>query len=375
MNKIGIVTLPGEYNYGNRLQAYAQIKIFNSLGYNAEIIELPQNRDRLIALKNAIKKAVGRPLEEDFTKFTTPERQKAFARFRNNIPTRIFKRPKDVPITEYDYFSCGSDQIWNPSFISLRDREYAPLRIYHNYKDRINSSLFLEWYCLGFCPPDKRIALAPSIGLDFVDAAQERLIRLGVNHFNCLSVRECAGAEIIRKCSGRNPAVICDPTLILDNAAWRLAADDRLTPRAPYIFTYLLGNANIEANRVIEKVCVKDAFSVISLSDRAWHGEVHAGPAEFISLIDRAEHVVTDSFHAAVFASILQTPLTIVHRAGGASMFSRLEQLSHMLGIEHKIYGSPEFDLSKAGDYEGVPEAIERERARFMEYLEGCLDA
>ena len=116
------------------------------------------------------------------------------------------------------------------------------------------------------------------------------------------------------------------------------------------------------------------AIPVIPLSDRQKPEELDAGPAEFLSLIDNAAHVVTDSFHAAVFASILQTPLTIVHREGGASMFSRLEQLSQMLGIEHMVFGSPTFDLSRAGDYAGVPEAIVRERKKFMSYLEACLN-
>ena len=55
-------------------------------------------------------------------------------------------------------------------------------------------------------------------------------------------------------------------------------------------------------------------------------------------------------------------------------MFSRLEQLSQMLGIEDKVYGSSSYDLSLAGDYDGVSEAIGRERKKFMNYLEGCLD-
>ena len=113
---------------------------------------------------------------------------------------------------------------------------------------------------------------------------------------------------------------------------------------------------------------------MVPLSDRQKSGEPDAGPAEFIDLIDHASYVVTDSFHAAVFSSILHTPLTIVHREGGASMFSRLEQLSEMLGIEEKVYGSPAYDLAKAGDYEGVGEVIARERERFMGYLKGCLD-
>lgn len=56
-------------------------------------------------------------------------------------------------------------------------------------------------------------------------------------------------------------------------------------------------------------------------------------------------------------------------------MFGRLKTLADKLGIEHKIYGSQDFDFSRSNDYEGVSEAIGRERKIFMEYLEACLNA
>ena len=189
-----------------------------------------------------------------------------------------------------------------------------------------------------------------------------------------MSIRERRGAELLRECARRNAEVICDPTLALNAEEWRAVADERCTPAEPYVFTYLLGGVGAEASDVLDKVTDHGRIPVVPLSDRQKPGEPDAGPAEFIDLIDYALHVVTDSFHAAVFSSILHTPLTIVHREGGASMFSRLEQLSEMLGIEEKVYGSPVYDLAKAGDYEGVDDAIDRERERFMGYLEGCLD-
>ena len=54
---------------------------------------------------------------------------------------------------------------------------------------------------------------------------------------------------------------------------------------------------------------------VINLSDRSKAGEPDAGPAEFISLIDNAAHVVTDSFHAAVLANS-QDPLHGIQARG-----------------------------------------------------------
>lgn len=371
---VGIITLPGEYNYGNRLQLYAQIRAFGSLGFDAEALELRQRKKRFLAVKNAVKRALGRPQEEDCATFTTVERQKAFTRFGANIPTRLFDKPADVPVNDYAYFSCGSDQVWNPSIVSSRDGENVLFRMYHLVSDKTKSAAFLEWYGLNFCPISKRIALAPSIGLDSVDAAQAELIRRSVGNFPHLSVREYAGAEIINGCANRNPEVICDPTLTLRDVEWRSIAEGTLTPKEPYIFTYLLGGVGPSADKIIDEISAGNTMPIIHLTDRARHGEVPAGPAEFISLIDCAAHVVTDSFHAAVFASILQTPLTIVRRGGSTNMFSRLETLCRMLGIENKVADSSNFDLRMAGDYEGVAEAIERERVRFMKYLETCLD-
>ena len=56
-------------------------------------------------------------------------------------------------------------------------------------------------------------------------------------------------------------------------------------------------------------------------------------------------------------------------------MFSRLESLAQTLGIGQKVYGTSEFDLNLAGDFEGVSDAIVHERAKFMAYLEACLNA
>lgn len=372
---VGIITLPGEYNYGNRLQLYAQIRIYKSFGFTAESLELHQKKNRLLSVKNVAKKALGRPLEEDTSTFTTSERQKAFQRFGLFIPTRVFDKPTDVPVDEYAFFSTGSDQVWNPSFISSREGENPLLRLYHLVSDKAKSTDFLDWYCLGFCPSSKRIALAPSIGLDFVDAAQSELIRRGVNNFSHLSVREHAGSDIINSCSGKNATIICDPTLMLGDEEWRSIAEDTLNPKDPFIFTYLLGGIGSSATKVIHCINDRAAMPIVHLTDRARIGEVPAGPAEFISLIDNAAHVVTDSFHAAVFASILQTPLSIVRREGPSRMFSRLETLCQTLGIENKIVDSPEFELSKADDFGGVPEAIARERLFFMEYLGACLNA
>ena len=349
---VGIVTLPGQFNYGNRLQCYAVSRIYAGYGLSSEELSVKQRFRVKRTVARIARKALHRQ-RIDPACMMSEKRKSAFVRFGSRIQSRTVARLDSCLTSEYDLFSVGSDQVWNPS-------QYA-------YNE--------DWFFLRFANPGQRIALAPSLGVETVTRRQAYQIARGVRGFQMLSARESRGAEIIRECSGKDAEVICDPTLVLTSEEWRSVSDSRLTPGRHYVLTYLLGGFGPDSKEILDNVTHFGNVPVIPLSDRQKPGEPDAGPAEFISLIDNAAHVVTDSFHAAVFSCILQTPLTIVRRQGGSNMFSRLETLAQTLGIEHKVCGAPEFDFLRAADYEGVPEAIERERERFRGYLEGCLDS
>lgn len=351
MDRVGIITLGGHFNYGNRLQNYASDSVWRGVGYEPTSLYLADRFNLYRSLKGKVRAVFFGPVANPEDGMSE-ERLKAFDRFDQHMQRCSLANAEKDLVDSYRFFSVGSDQVWNPFFIA------------HNE----------EWFFLTFAKREQRIALSPSIGLDSLSHQHKKIVARGVQGFPRLSVREQRGAELIKECSGIDAEVICDPTLVLSAEEWRAVSDGRCTPSGPYIFTYLLGGIGSEASAVLEKVTDHGRIPMVPLTDRQKPGEPDAGPAEFIDLIDNATHVVTDSFHAAVFSSILKTPLTIVHREGGASMFSRLEQLSGMLGIEEKVYGSPGYDLSRAGDYEGVYEAIARERAHFIDYLKGCLN-
>ena len=348
--QVGVVTLVSNFNYGNRLQAFATYQIYRELGFSPCLLELKRRIVPFDDFKLMVKKIIRYEVDDPLA-LMTAGRQSSFRRFNSLMDRILVKKPDDLFIKGLRYVSVGSDQVWNPLFII-------------HYED---------WFLGDFATSEQKIALSPSIGLDKLDRDQATRLAQSLKSYRCISVRERRGAKLIKECSGRDAEVICDPTLVLPAEEWRAVADGRCTPDEPYVFTYLLGGVGTEAVDVLDKVTDRGRIPVVPLSDRQKPGEPDAGPAEFIDLIDHAVHVVTDSFHAAVFSSILLTPLTIVHR-DGVSMFSRLEQLSEMLGIEEKVYGSPTYDLSRAGEFNGVPEAIEREREKFMTYLEGCLD-
>lgn len=351
MHKVGIVTLFGRFNYGNRLQNYAICSIFRKLGIEVEtlVVTKPRLVGSIVKLLRKIIKGTISP--EDLM---TDRRLKAFNSFNSNIKIRLFQRFKSISMSDYDAVVCGSDQVWN-----LRELG--------------SNKFWFKWFFLKYCSPSQRIALAPSLGVSALNTQELTLLKEGISGFSSLSVREKQGAELIFQASGRNAEVICDPTLLLSADEWRAIASEELTPQRPYVFTYLLGGINGEVSEALCHVAGEEK-AVVSLTDRQAKGELDAGPAEFISLIEHADHVITDSFHAAVFSIIFHRPLTIVHREGNTEMFSRLDNLSKALGVSEKVYGSKQFDYDRAGDYSGTDELIELQRQKFMSYLIGCLE-
>lgn len=146
MNKVGIVTIFDNNNYGNRLQNYAVYNVLNKLNQeNTTILndvtinnrELKKNEYIKMKLKiyyRKFKSVVKIIIKND-------QRYRLFLKFNKNIKLSkkyfSFFRLKDLK--KYDYFICGSDQVWNPNFSRLRDFDL-----------------------LKFAPENKRIAFSAS---------------------------------------------------------------------------------------------------------------------------------------------------------------------------------------------------------------------
>ena len=84
----------------------------------------------------------------------------------------VFNKIKE----EYDYFSVGSDQIWN------------------SYLDFGYLTEFLS-----FARPEQRLTFSPSFGTDNIKQSKIENFRKGLSGFNNISVRESAGAKIVKE--------------------------------------------------------------------------------------------------------------------------------------------------------------------------------
>lgn len=164
---VGIVTLVGNFNYGNRLQAFATCRIYSKIGFLPVQLELAKRFIPIDELKKIIKKLLRIHIDNP-EKIMSPERINAFRRFNSQIISRSVNSTRDDYLGRLSYVSVGSDQVWNPFFIK-------------HYED---------WFMAEFVPESRRIALAPSIGLSDLEPKQRKWLGQAVKGFPRLSIRD-----------------------------------------------------------------------------------------------------------------------------------------------------------------------------------------
>lgn len=207
--RIGKITLDGYSNYGNLLQNYALQQIL--LKYATKVDTLWHTEDTFLP-KNYWKWTWKQPIKYliNWKNFRTDffsgiigyemvrqgklkDWAERYIHFRKDI-----KNLSNV-IDDYDYFIAGSDQVWNPYF---------------------NDNAYLKDNFLMFAPSEKRISYAASISAPTIPDSEIEIYKEGFAGMHALSLREQAGADLVKKFSGRDAEVHVDPTLLLSPQQW-----------------------------------------------------------------------------------------------------------------------------------------------------------
>ena len=171
------------------------------------------------------------------------------------------------------------------------------------------------------------------------------MIRRWLEGFDAVSVREEAGADLIEQISGKRPAVMPDPVLLIPEAEWKRFAEMPET-HAPYLLTYFIGE-NPEYWREAARLAAQKGLRtvVIPVTEEAYSQEGRfdisssVRPEEWVGLFAGASYVVTDSFHGTAFACRLGVPFTVLRRyrdGSPQSKNSRIEQLLQMTNLPEK---------------------------------------
>lgn len=337
MKKIGVVTIYDLSNYGNRLQNYA-VKNVLSKTYNKDVKEInPANH--FLILKNLIqygKSSCKRMLK--FYKFSAGSKD-----------TEYLLNYKDK---EYEYVICGSDQLWNPYWAGS------------------------EFMFATFATEKKRIAYAASFGVSEIPEEKKTQYAKYLSEMKAISVREEAGAKIVKELTGRDAEVLIDPTLMLDKIDWMsVARKPKLFRKKKYIMTYFLGKITLEYREYIEKIAKECGCEIVNLEqenkNNYWNS---VGPGEFIWLINNCRLLCTDSFHGSIFAILMEVPFVVFERESSiGSMGSRIETLLKKFQLEDRKYNNESISRILNVNYLHVPMILETERKKAYDFLEAAV--
>lgn len=374
--KVGILTqYYKSHNYGGLLQAYALVKVIESIGFSAEQIcydSKGENNQHFFSeqvcrtrRKSTIRKVKdGMHSVLDATvRGKINKRNYKLEKFGELIPhsAEVFTHKSLYQVQgEYFAYVVGSDQVWNPKF-------YFPAY----FCDFVNEK---ETKCISY---------AASVSQNRLTEKEKDVYRTNLKKFSAISLRE-NNLEIIQELTDTDVQWVLDPTLLLEKEKW----DSICAPRCctePYVFCYFLGRDVIEREKAtafakaqgLKLVNIPHLSGSYELLDRGF-GDIHivsASVEDFISLIKHAEYIITDSFHATVFSHIYHKNFFVFQRAEASGMSTRIYSLLELCGTTKRFCDSVEkltleylLQLSDI-DYTTANEKIADMRVKSMNFL------
>ena len=353
MKKTGILTLYyNNMNYGGLLQAFAlPFVIQKHIGIPAEQIRYSQqNTDTDLCTSKSKKSLSIYQLGINFFSALTSNkrsiRKESFLEFMNDIPhsRNIYSHETIQQCnSNYEIFICGGDQIWNGEMVGEH----------------------LDVYTLQFVNQGlKKIAYSPSVAISHMSKQVEDCLGKGLLGIDRISVREKSSLDILKRLSDKKIEVVVDPVLLLNKSEW-LEQSRPTKINGKYILCYLLGDS-ITQRKAVEIISKRLKLRIVTFPHilvnnvrkcDLFFGDIKdytSGPRQFLDLINNAEFVITDSFHACVFSMIFETPFIVFERnkpSEKGNMNSRIYDFLEEYHLENQLV-----NVEKAMNLSRIPE-------------------
>lgn len=349
MKKIGIITLNGNVNYGNKLQHYAVQTVLGRYGFRVETIRCLYNTNSLMYNAKHFAKIILRKRYRTFLNF-----DKKINYYKHNIYYNENSIIDGKIGNVFDYYVVGSDQVWNASI-------------------KCFNSLFL----LPFTSNEKKISFSASFGISNLADNCKELFKNELMKFKGISVREDRGKEIIKELTNRSDIeVLVDPTMLLSSEEWdKVSKKPSMLKNNKYILTYFLGELSSDKKTEIDKIAKANDCQIINLLDKN-SPFYTCGPSEFLYLEKNAFLICTDSFHSCVFSILYNKPFVVFDReqANIESLNSRIDTLLSKFKLEDRKYNGKLNDNYLECDYSNCYKILEKERKKATTFLNRVLE-
>ena len=358
MLKVGILSLYyNNSNFGGLLQAYALQKAIEELGYEAEEIKYDMysyNKQKFV-LRDCFRKKY-----YFLKRYKWVKRNQKFKRlqkkFEKSIPHSKKVRYKNLKKlnSRYDIFVCGSDQIWNPI-------GWQPA-FFFEFVDKSK----------------KKIAYAASLARDTLTSKEIDTIIENTRNFSAVSVREQVTYDILKTyINSLDVKVMPDPVFLLQTQNWESLTSSKRFSDKPYFFAYFLGNSSDVRDNAIKfaKTNGKRIYFISDMDYSNYEWEKNhkkylvnsVSVTDFLSLIQNAEAVITDSFHGVAFSIIFERPFVCVRRFrenDPFSMNSRLDTLLSYFDFYNRLSDSSKIQIHEYSNSEREKLSIVKKELR-----------
>lgn len=325
--KVGLMTFFVGQNYGALLQAWALWQILSDLGCDVEFIDYHHPWSKTPYWWNW-RSYVARTPNGVYKRFKTMihhlKLRKQFGKMESifprtllhygDNPSKLYQNPPNA-----DVYVVGSDQVWR-----------TVLKWYE----------YIKPYFLPFGEDNiSRIAYAASLGGDEFPKEKVEEISNFISRFRAISTRESNGAEYISNLLGRNVDVMPDPTLVMGGKGF-MSLRDKAKPmsngREVY---YIMDGISSGVSNILKSLSGERSFNIALQNFRLGLGRDFIPEVpQFVDVIAKSQCVITNSFHACVFAILYHRRFWFIPFEGAFS--ARNERIVHLLstfGLESRI--------------------------------------
>lgn len=335
--KIGILTLPLHTNYGGILQAYALQTTLERMGHDVVVFDkilpepsLPLWKCPFVYSKRLVNKLLGRKdnivfLEQYVSKIKPIIQQNTNKFIKIYIHRVSFKTFAKIPNADtFNAIIVGSDQVWRPIYFG------------EDHVDDAFLAFARGWNI-------KRIAYAASFGVDKWEYSplQTEACKSLLHNFDAISVREESGVKLCREFFECKAQLVLDPTMLLDKSDYVKIIKTSNVPKSKgNLLVYILDETP-DKTELVKKIA--DKYNLKPFRAGSNTEEIHAPlneriqppVEEWLRGFYDAEFVITDSFHACVFAILFEKQFVVIgNKKRGMSRFISLLSL---FGLENRL--------------------------------------
>ncbi|MCI8417374.1 MAG: polysaccharide pyruvyl transferase family protein [Lachnospiraceae bacterium] len=354
--KIYIITFSHTSNVGAALQEYALYKFLKIKGYDVKVVDyIPKTIrkeqsvwENVIGSKNLLQLLKGIiviPLKI--------VRKKKFYYFSQKYIelTSVCKNSLDIEKLEQpDIYLVGSDQVWNIELVGT------------------DPGFFLQ-----FKSTARKAAYAASAGEDRFSREFKEKLKANTKDFFAISVREKVLQQTLNDLGDNFVHQVLDPVFLLSKKQYQIILQKPKLEKYVLIYEVEHDKRCITLAKKLAKYYNLKVVQINRIQNKFHFEKIYpcVSPTEFLGLVQNADYIVTNSFHAVAFSLIFEKQFWVIKLK---ERFSRLESILEIAKLKDRVLDNNDVDIERKIDFHIVKKNLEFKKKESEDFLETVLN-